>query len=482
MAALVLLVFWLLVSIAFVRGVPALVTLFFCAIPFGSLAAVPPALTAGLTFTPLPIVAALLSLRILMAPGQTGFLLHLMLRPRSQAFLFLFLLVCILTTLIMPRLFAGEILVVPVRAIEGPLAPLYPSTQNVSQLAYLTISIVTALTVSVGLRDARSRSLLPRAILMGCLVTIGTGILDFANSFVPLDALLDAFRTATYALLVDAEVLGARRVVGLMPEASAFGSTCVVLLALLFFARRAFSPGDPLRVLALPACAILAVFAVLSSSSAAYAGLGIFMGAVGLEWLWRLVRFDPGTMDHLTVEAIVALLAVVVVVALVLFQPALIDRIGFVLDDILVSKTTSSSFEERSMWTRTAWEALGSSWGLGIGVGSARASNFWVALASNTGYLGAFLFAAFVICCYLRRRPLGDKQGAALLTSGRWALLPTFLIGILIGTSPDFGPITAMTLGMMLAVGRPRTEPYMSSLGTHSLSYNQVDRGGISPA
>lgn len=131
------------------------------------------------------------------------------------------------------------------------------------------------------------------------------------------------------------------------------------------------------------------------------------------------------------------------------------------------------------MWTRTAWEALGSSWGLGIGVGSARSSNFWVALASNTGYLGAFLFAAFLLCCYLRRRPLGDRTGAALLTAGRWGLLPTFLIGILIGTSPDFGPITAMTLGIMLAVGRPRTEPYVYSSNLPSSRYAPVDPGGL---
>lgn len=458
MSALVLALFWLLALLAFVRGVPALIVLFFCAVPFGSLAAVPPALTGGLTFTPLPIVAALLSLRILLAPGQAANLLSGVLHARPQALLFTFLLVCIVSTLLMPRLFAGQILVVPVRAIEGPMAPLAPSTQNISQLAYLAISVMTTLTASVGLRSARVRAVVPRAILAGCLVTVGTGLLDYASNFVPLDVVLDAFRTATYALLVDAEVLGARRVVGLMPEASAFGSTCVVLLALLYFARRAFPASDSMRLLSLPACGGLAVFAIMSSSSAAYVGLGVFLASVGLEWIWRVMRFDQDTMNAIRVEALIGLLVLAAIAALFLLQPALIDRIAFILDDLLVSKTTSSSFEERNMWTRTAWEAFVSSWGLGIGVGSSRASNFWVALASNTGLLGVVLYGGFVLACYVRRRPKRDGQAAALLTAGRWALLPGFAIGILIGTSPDFGSLTGMTMGVMLAAGRSRYE------------------------
>ena len=481
MSALVLALFWLLALLAFVRGVPALIVLFFCAIPFGSLAAVPPALTGGLTFTPLPIVAALLSLRILLTRGQLANLLAGMLHAKPQALLFTFLLVCIMTTMIMPRLFAGQIFVVPVRAIEGPMAPLAPSTQNISQLAYLTISVLTTLTASVGLRSTRQRAIVPRAILAGCIVTIGTGLLDYANNFVPLDFLLDAFRTATYALLVDAEVLGARRVVGLIPEASAFGSTCVVLLALLYFARRAFPLSDPFRILTLPACGGLAVFAIMSSSSAAYVGLGVFMASVCLEWLWRVVRFDPETMNSVRVEALIGLLVLAGVAALLLLQPGMIDRVAFILDDLLVSKTASSSFEERSMWTRTAWEAFIASWGMGIGVGSSRASNFWVALASNTGALGVLLYGGFVLACYFRRRPRRDSQAASLLTAGRWALLPGFAIGILIGTSPDFGSITGLTLGLMLASGRSPFEASATQQEPDAV-YSSVDHTGISTA
>jgi hypothetical protein len=158
------------------------------------------------------------------------------------------------------------------------------------------------------------------------------------------------------------------------------------------------------------------------------------------------------------------------------------DRVLFVLNDLFVSKTSSSSFEERNMWTRTAWEALGASWGLGIGVGSARASNFWVALASNTGFLGALLYASFLLACYTRRRLPGDKQAQALLSAGRWGLLPTFAIGFLIGTSADFGSINAMVLGMMLASGRSRSETWELRQATSDPVFQVGRRDDLSPA
>ncbi len=172
------------------------------------------------------------------------------------------------------------------------MAPLAPSTQNISQLAYLAISVMTTLTASVGLRSARVRAVVPRAILAGCLVTVGTGLLDYASNFVPLDVVLDAFRTAT--LCASGGRRGSGRAAGRRPDA---GSVCLrqhlrrasgaaVFRTPRLSGLRSDAPSLAARLRR------LAVFAIMSSSSAAYVGLGVFLASVGLEWIWRVMRFD----------------------------------------------------------------------------------------------------------------------------------------------------------------------------------------------
>ena len=74
-------------------------------------------------------------------------------------------------------------------------------------------------------------------------MTVFTGALDLASHYLPLQPVLEVFRTATYALLTDVAILDAKRVVGLMPEASSFGGLALAFLASLYFFRRAMPPG-----------------------------------------------------------------------------------------------------------------------------------------------------------------------------------------------------------------------------------------------
>ena len=116
--------------------------------------------------------------------------------------------------------------------------PLQPTTQNLSQLAYMTISIITVFAFACVLKRPGWWTAILQGLLLGGVVAIVTGLLDMAGQASPIGAALAPFRTASYALLTDVEILGAKRVVGLMPEASAYGGLCISLIAALHFLGR----------------------------------------------------------------------------------------------------------------------------------------------------------------------------------------------------------------------------------------------------
>src|SRR3546814_14550584 len=74
------------------------------------------------------------------------------------------------------------------------------------------------------------------ANVFGAAVAVLTGVRDIATQGTQI---LAPFRTASYAILSDQEILGSLRIVGLMPEASAYGTICVFFGAALYFLRRA---------------------------------------------------------------------------------------------------------------------------------------------------------------------------------------------------------------------------------------------------
>lgn len=458
MDAVVIAMFWAIALTCYALGPRALIYLLFCSAPFGSLAVVPTALTAGLTFTPMPISALLLIVRVLVTREGVGFLLASSSRPNPLALMAAFWAIAVVATLFMPRLFAGNVMVVPVRVIEGNLAPLYPNMQNISQLFYLTISILVIFAAAFLLGRPSIRATTVKAILASAVVLVATGLLDLASEHVPLDWLLESFRTATYALMTEAEVLGARRVVGLMPEASAFGSVCVRTLAFLYFFRHAMEEGSPGRWLNAAMIGALVVMIYLSTSSAAYVGLAVFALLAGMEWAWRAIMAHDGQdIREVKREGAFALLATLAVVIVLISSPGLVSQIMLSADEIVFNKTETSSFAERNLWTATAWQATLDTYGLGVGLGGTRASNSWIALISNVGVAGAFFYFLFMIVCYFQSPAGGRRIDRAMLRGCRWGLMPGIVVGLLVGTTADFGVFVGFIYGLMLAIGGARS-------------------------
>ncbi|MFT4269022.1 MAG: hypothetical protein QM586_17695 [Xenophilus sp.] len=448
-------VFWGLAVWAFFGRGRRLLYLFFATMPFGAFAAIPTALTGGFTLTPTPLVAVLMVARQFASRAERAQGLDLVLRPSRLLLLFLFWLLAIATTFAMPRLFSGAVTVVPVKMTDFMMtAPLAVTPQNLSQALYLTISVLTVLAFARMLRTVPMRQHALQALCLGAALTVLTGVLDFASLFLPLDPVLEPFRTATYALLTGVELQDGKRIVGLMPEASSFGGVALTFLVSLYFLRRAM-PAGMLRQRVVPPLLLLLLLLVwLSTSSAAYMGMAVFACTVLAEWAWRAVQargnawLHRGLSREFAIGAGVLFAMLLVAVAF----PRLLDPVMRQIDEFVLQKSASSSFEERSMWTRVSWEALVTTGGLGVGLGGTRASNFAVALASNTGLAAACLYFAFAAQSLLRRAPVCDGQGQALVLGVRWAYAAPFVTSLMVGTTPDFGLFNAFLYGLPAAV------------------------------
>jgi len=446
--------FWMLALWAVSSRRPVLLYLFFGSTAFGAFAVVPTELTAGLTFTATPIVTLLLVARAFVSKSGADSFLTSAIRFNRLGWLFSFWIVAIVTSLFLPYFFAGEIMVVPMRDVKSGLQPLAPTPQNISQLVYISISILGVFAFAKVLRSRSDRQSALKALTFGGAVVCATGLLDYASQFLALNAVLEPFRTATYALVTNVEVLGGKRVVGLMPEASTFGGLCLEFLALLIFFRRAIESRRVRNVYAPVVIGLLALNIWLSTSSSAYVGIAILAVVLAAEAILRI--FSRGHSGQLYRQDLMGELAVAVgLVAtfalLLLLVPSVMEPVYALIDRMVLNKVDSGSFEERALWRNAAWDSVVASWGLGIGLGSARASSSVVSVLSGTGILGGVLFYGFVLQTLLRRSAHMNFEGQVILAAFRFAYIPPFVVTMLV-SGPDFGPLMGFGFGIVTAV------------------------------
>ena len=446
--------FWSLALWGVASRKPVLIYLFFATLPFGAFAAVPPFLTGGLTFTPTPLVTVLIVLRTFCKPQGPAEILSLALAPHRLMLLFLFWLVAGVTTFFMPRLFENAVMIVPIRGILSDTAPLRPTLQNLSQFAYLTIAVFSVFAFAVSLQSAAIRQHALRALCLGGAMTAATGLLDHASRYLPLDPLLAPFRTATYALVTDVEVLGSRRVTGLMPEASAYGGICLALMAGLYFYRRAIFDGTLRNVWVPMIFALLTLCAWLSTSSGTYVGIALLLGVAGLEWLVRanadsrrFAIYRRGLGGELSV-----LIALLVGVSLLLIvRPEVLAPVFELIDRMVLQKTASNSFAERGMWRAVAWDSVLATHGFGVGIGSTRASSSFVAILSGAGLVGGALYYGFALQSLLRPTAGTPIESQLLISGFRFSFVPSFVVTLMVGDA-DFGGMTAFGFGLVTAL------------------------------
>lgn len=440
-------IFWLLLLISLFNDVRFNFFLFFAALPFGDLNILPAGGSGGINVLASSACALTLILRVGLSISMPKTFLSeaasCMVDPKRLGLLFLFLLISVVMTFTTTSLFQGMIDVIN---IPGTIDKVALRGGNYNQCVNLCISFGTVLVFFFFAADVRTRRYVPAALLINGCVLAGTGLINLAADNLGLSVLLDGFHTTTYVRLIDAEVLGVRRLVGLMTEASAFGGACVAAFVTLFFLQ--FALDGRTRILAAGTSALLFVMAVLSTSSTAYAGLGFSVGLIGLYLGHRALSRGLIQRVDLVGPTLVLLCALLGFVAFLALAPGAADYASAMLDATLFEKASSSSYVERMQWNETAVGAFLASGGLGVGLGTTRASNWFVAVLSSTGIAGFCALFAFLIRILVVRAPVDERLERLILTL-RYTVVIVIFESALAGTNADFGVGFSAIMGLL---------------------------------
>lgn len=454
MAVALMLAYWGVAVWGCVSSRPVLVYLFFGSIPLGTFTVVPPGMLGGVSLLASSMSSMLLAGRMIFLAKDGGrALAEKVFRSPFTTTLSGFWLVSILVTVFVPRFRAGAITVIALSGRSYGPAPLGPTTQNFTQMTYLTVSVLAVLAFARVFRSDDALALLVKGVLVADCVAIVTGVADYLSAYLPTAVLLTPFRTANYSIMENSTLGdGARRVIGLMPESSAFGYVTMALFSLTYFLRPAL-PDELMRRRFGQLSLGLGVMTVLSTSSAGYAALMVAVALMALHWTMRTgtrpqaAHRRRGTRRELFVA--LGVVAAILVVAIV--HPDTLRPVAARLEELLLSKRDTDSYAERSMWTRVSFQAGISSGLLGVGLGSSRASNYAAVLFSSTGAAGTLLYVAFAGRLLVHPTRGISRERREIVAAMRWSYFPILVINLMIGASADFGVLDAMRWGVIVA-------------------------------
>ncbi len=460
-------VFWLLILWGLVSRRPVLWYMLFGAMAFGSFAVVPPQMTGGVTLLPASVVAVFLVAKTLLRPKAARQALDAAIDPKRLGLLTAFLVVAIVSAFLLPRLFAGQVTVVPMRVGGSPTSLLWPTSANLTQAAYLMLSLGVAIASAVYIRRMEDLAVVVRAVCFGGAVVCLTGILEMVASRTGTQSLLEPFRTATYAIFTESTVGGGtRRAVGLMPEASSFGPLCVEFAAILFLLRSATDARMVNPMVQASVVGLLLVLAALSTSSTAYVGLFALLVLFSGNWLRQAVRMKQSRPERrrLVGEMVTAYSAAFLIMIIFLLDPGQLAPVTNFVDRMVFGKISTNSFDERMFWNTMGVAAFIETHGLGVGVGGARTSSWAIAILSNTGVIGSALMLAFLAVCLLKLPPRGDAVGREAILAAKLTILVSLAMGSISGTTTDFGVFIGFLFGLVMAM-RWRVSQWNASLG-----------------
>jgi hypothetical protein len=373
----------------FVRRAGVLYALMMCTL-FGATAAL--SLPGGAPITPavffLPFVVA----HALNERGLTRTLQPLA-PPDAGFWLAMLVLWGVVSAVFLPHVFGGQTLVrgTDRNVMAGvQLMPLRPLSTNLTQTAYAVGSVAAFLAVR-SLLAAQGRLVrFADAVLILAAANVAAALLNLAELHAGIPSLLEYVRNAGYAILVGGEIGGLLRISGTFAETSAFSAFTLPLFA---FCASLWNDGWRARYSGPLAAALLALL-FASTSSTAYAGLAVYAACLAAATLWRAL-LSNGT-PRLGIVAALLWLAAVIVCLVLLIRPEIGERVVDYFQLTLVRKLDSSSALERGSWNTQAWQNFIDTYGVGTGLGSARASSYPLVLASNVGVLGLVLFGAFL--------------------------------------------------------------------------------------
>jgi hypothetical protein len=292
----------------------------------------------------------------------------------------------------MPRIFAGQTSVFPVRIYFNAITlPLEPTASNLTQSIYFVADFVTfALMYGYG-GSLSGYRVIGNAALACVVLNLLFAALDLVTYLTGTSELMAFIRNANYSVMAEAEMLGLKRIVGSFSEASSFASATLGCFAFTF---RLWLLGvRPLLTSSLSFLSLTAL--IFATSTTGYVGLVAFMLFVYIQTGVRsaLRPITPQMLGFLVSGPLVVLL-IIIVVALNADSSRYAQNL---LDTMILDKMSTTSGLERSAWNYQAMLNFFDTFGFGAGLGSLRASSFPIVVLANFGLVGTAIFAMFFI-------------------------------------------------------------------------------------
>lgn len=340
--------------------------------------------------------------------------------------------------LLFPRLFEGLTYVnaigVTAWGFSFSATPLITSSGNITQTIYFAGDVAVFLIGYIWAQSEEGRAGFARALLVYAIGNVVFAFADLATFWTGTGYLLEFIRNSAYVLHNETVILDLKRIVGSFTEASQFAYASIGTLACTL---SLWLDGVKPR-LTLFLSVVTAILLILCTSSTAYVALPIVATAIFATAALRTVtkRATPQAVNFVIFTPLLLAMAV-----LILFQmPAVLEMVTKYLDILIFSKSNSDSGMQRGELSATALQNFFDTYGLGVGIGSARGSGFITAVLANLGAIGSiayFIFLAQVIGG--RDSASAGDDSAAYLASARWCCFAMLVAAVLSGAMIDLG-------------------------------------------
>ncbi|WP_028309966.1 hypothetical protein [Derxia gummosa] len=337
-----------------------------------------------------------------------------------------------------PRLMQGDMYVFSadrsVQSSGGGLhkALLKPMSTNITQTIYAVASTVSFLAARCLMIDEFRLRMAANGVLWLALLNLVAVFINLAENYAGAPPILVLIKNAEYAVMENGTVAGLVRISGTFSEPSAFAGFSLPLFGFTFML---YLGGYRRRMSGWVALGTF-LSLVASTSSTALGALVIYFAMVSLGGIAKLFT---GARIRFGVISVLAWALLTGMVAGALLYPKAVDAVYDYGYNLLYKKLDSESAIERHSWNVQAMENFYDSYGAGIGVGSARASNFAVVLLSNLGVPGFLMFVAFIWQAMFGRRGEMSEEAAVILRGARSAVLILLMGGLLSAAVYDLG-------------------------------------------
>jgi hypothetical protein len=317
------------------------------------------------------------------------------------------------------------------------LRPLAPGSGNITQSIY-ALGAVCVYAATQAYRQTVSPEIFLKGFLALAFLNIAFAALDIVTYNLGIGFVLDFMRSGGYVIHAGQDFGGYRRLIGSFTEPSSFAAFSFLMFVAMFVLWLKGWGGALVVVAMLSNLALVAV----STSTTGYGALAVFAGFIST---WIVFLLFSG---RITRKALTIVLAIWIGASggVSLHAAGMVPAGVYEVADLTFGKAHSASGIERGMMNARAWANLIETGGLGVGLGSARASSFVLVLLSNLGVIGALLFAIFLLRLLLAI----PRRGEAILAAvGKSQILALFTVSSISGGVFDLGVLFYFSCGLV---------------------------------